>query len=65
MITNSEKEDFQLMNIQETAEYLHIPLNTLYKKYHVIPHLKIGSRILFCKKRMNEWLEEQMRVNRN
>lgn len=63
--SNDSQRDFIMMNIQEAAEYLHIPLNTLYKRYQYIPHLKIGNRILFCKTRMNEWLEEQMRINRN
>lgn len=62
---NANNTDFIMMNIQEASQYLHIPLNTLYKRYQDIPHLKIGNRILFCKKRMNEWLEEQMRINRN
>jgi len=59
------QRDFSMMNIQEAAEYLHIPLNTLYKRYNEIPHLKIGNRIFFCKYRLNDWLEEKIRKNRN
>jgi len=60
-----KNSDFLLMTIKEAAEYLHIPLNTLYKKYKDIPHVKIGNTILFCKIRLNEWLEKKMKGNRN
>jgi len=62
---DQNRDDFQLIDIREASEYLHIPVNTLYKIYSSLPHLKIGHRILFCKLRLNEWLEEQVRNNRN
>lgn len=58
-------EDFKMMDIQETAEYLHISLNSLYKKYYLLPHIKIGNRILFCKYRLNDWLIAHLRNNVN
>jgi hypothetical protein len=59
------QRDFSMMNIQEAAEYMHVPLNTLYKRYYEFPHLKIGSRIYFCKYRLNEYLTQKIIGNRN
>ncbi len=40
-----------LLNIKETASYLHISASTLYRWVHQkkIEYVKIGSRVLFSK----------------
>ncbi len=50
---------FKLMTIQECAEYLNIPLNTLYKNYKKIPHHRFGNRIYFCQFKIEDYLEEE------
>lgn len=64
-IPEGYKYDFKMMTIQEASEYLHIPLNTLYKMYSKLPHWKNGHRIMFCKYQLNKWLIAQMRNNVN
>jgi len=63
--SEGNQKDLKIMNIQEAAEYMHVPLNTLYKRYYEFPHLKIGSRIYFCKYRLNEYLTQKIIGNRN
>ncbi len=43
--------DRTLLDIQETARYLHISISTLYRWVHQkkIKHVKIGSRVRFYK----------------
>ena len=50
-----------LLNIQETARYLHISTSTLYRWVHrkEIIYIKIGSRVLFSQ----EDLAEFIRIN--
>ncbi len=50
-----------LLDIQQTADYLHISVSTLYRWVHrkEIQYIKIGSRVLFSQ----ESLEEFIRIN--
>lgn len=50
-----------LLDIQQTADYLHISVSTLYRWVHQkkIEYVKIGSRVLFSQ----ENLEEFIRIN--
>lgn len=50
-----------LLNVQDTARYLHISVSTLYRWVHrkEIQYIKIGSRVLFSQ----ESLEEFIRIN--
>lgn len=47
-----------LLNVQETASYLHISISTLYRWIHQkkIKHVKIGSRVLFSQDDLNEFI---------
>lgn len=50
-----------LLTIQDTASYLHVSISTLYRWVHYkkIEHIKIGSRVLFTR----EYLEEFIKLN--
>ncbi|MFR1672335.1 MAG: helix-turn-helix domain-containing protein [Candidatus Gastranaerophilaceae bacterium] len=50
-----------LLTIQDTASYLHVSISTLYRWVHhkKIEHIKVGSRVLFTR----EYLEEFIKLN--
>lgn len=47
-----------LLNVQETACYLHISTSTLYRWVHQkkIKFVKVGSRVLFSQDDLNEFI---------
>jgi len=47
------------MSIQEAADYLCIPLNTLYQKAGEIPHQKVGKRLLFTDRGLSRWVRRK------
>jgi len=49
----------KLLNVQETASYLHISVSTLYRWVHQkkIKHVKIGSRVLFSQDDLKEFIQ--------
>jgi len=64
-MTQEKTNDFQMMTIKEISAYLKIPVNTLYKNYKKLPYLKFNHKIMFCKYKVNEWIEKEMEKNRN
>lgn len=52
----------RLMNIEEAAEYLRIPVSTIYQKANEIPHEKVGKRLVFSDRGLIRWMK---RTNRN
>ncbi len=48
----------RLLDMQETASYLHISISTLYRWVHQkkIKHAKIGSRVLFSQDSLDEFI---------
>lgn len=67
-LVQSIKEDDELldelyppryMSIQEAADYLCIPLNTLYQKAGEIPHRKVGKRLVFSDRGLVRWLNHR------
>jgi len=50
----------ELLNITETSQKLRLKIPTLYKMVcqRRIPFIKLGSRLLFCETKLNEWVEE-------
>lgn len=50
----------RLLPVQEVAEYLAVPLSSVYDMTHrkAIPFLKIGSRLRFRQSDIDKWLEE-------
>ncbi len=55
-----DEEMNNLLSISETARYLRISTSTLYRWVHKkqIQHVKIGSRVLFLKENLLEFLEK-------
>lgn len=43
------------LDIKEAAEYLHIPVGTLYHKTGEIDHSEIGKRIIFSQRDLDEY----------
>lgn len=50
------------MTVKEAAEYLGLSNDTIYKlcREKGIAHLRVGSRILFKRERLDEWIDEMM-----
>jgi len=48
------------MDVPETAEYLGVSQDFLYRmtRKKEIPHIKIGSRTMFRKNTIDEWLDQ-------
>jgi excisionase family DNA binding protein len=51
----------RLMNIEEAAEYLRIPVGTLYQKANEIPHEKVGKRLIFSDRGLIRWMKRSCR----
>lgn len=47
----------RLMNVKEAAEYLRIPVGTLYQKANEIPHEKVGRRLIFSDRGLIRWMK--------
>lgn len=49
-----------LLNVQESASYLHISISTLYRWVHhkKIEYVKIGSRVLFSEDILKKYIEQ-------
>ena len=48
------------MNISEASEYLGFAVHTIYSwtSQRRIPFLKVGGRLRFDKKKLDQWLEQ-------
>lgn len=53
------KMNSPLLNVPETASYLHISVSTLYRWVHQkkIQYTKLGSRVVFSKESLNEFVK--------
>ena len=60
-MSTSEKEGNLIMNAKEVSEWLRIGRNTLYDycRRNLIPHRRVGRRILFSRQAMNKWFESR------
>lgn len=47
----------KLLDIQEAAEYLRMPVGTLYHKVDEIPHSKVGRRLVFTERGLTRWVK--------
>ena len=47
------------MNIKEAAEYIRVPVNTIYNKISEIPHMKVGRRLVFTDRGLIQWMKRQ------
>lgn len=47
------------MNVVMVSEYLHVAKSTIYKwvESDFIPHKKLGKKVLFIKKDIDQWVE--------
>ena len=46
----------RLMSIEEAADFLRIPVATLYCKINSVPHRKFGRRLLFSDRELMRWI---------
>ena len=67
-LVQSLKEDDELldelyppryMSIKEAADYLNLPVNTIYAKIREIPHEKVGKRLLFTDRGLSRWVRRK------
>jgi excisionase family DNA binding protein len=49
------------LNIEEAAEYLRIPVSTLYNKIGEIPHEKVGKRLVFTDRGLMRWVKRMFK----
>ncbi len=56
-----KQEETWAMRADEVLQMLHIGKNTLYDwcERDIIPHKRVGRIILFSRKRIQEWLEDE------
>lgn len=55
------KKERILISVNEAAQMLNLSKSYLYRETHnrTIPHVRIGSRILFRIEDLNSWIEKQ------
>ena len=49
------------MNIEEAAEFIRMPISTLYTKVNEIPHEKVGKRLVFTDRGLMRWMRRSGR----
>lgn len=49
----------KFMGIEQAAEFLGIPINTIYAKVMDIPHVKCGKRLVFSDRELTRWMKQQ------
>ena len=63
MMNNQELLDTifppKIMDIEEAATFLKIPVGTLYQKSSIIPHIKVCGRLLFSDRGLMRWLNRK------
>lgn len=52
-------ENTNYMNVGMVSDYLHVAKSTIYKwvESDFIPHKKLGKKVLFIKKDIDQWVE--------
>jgi len=53
----------KLLNIEEAAEMLRVPVGTLYNKINEIPHEKVGKRLVFTDRGLVRWMKRKVGHN--
>lgn len=54
-----------IMNTKQTAEYLNMSVPWVYQNLSILPHSKIGKKLIFNKKEMNQFLEQKKEKESN
>ncbi len=60
MRTMSDAEDYEVLTISETADFLKVSETTVRRHLHEIPHIRIGKQIRIVKNKLIEWMQDQM-----
>ena len=62
----SEKKEEQYLNIEETAEYMRIPVATLrqFVLQRRIANCKVGKRVIFSRRDIDEFMTSCKRMER-
>ena len=57
--------DTEFLTVEEVAEYLRLPLSTVYKlaQDKKLPGFKVGKHWRFRKETFQEWIKDQERKN--
>lgn len=57
----------EMLTVKELASYLRVHTDVIYAlvREKQIPHVRLGSRILFTKESIHNWIEEQEQNNLN
>lgn len=61
-----QKNEAQILNIEEASELLKLKINTLYEKTSrkLIPHFKKGNKLYFHRSELEEWVKNgKVRTN--
>lgn len=56
----------KLLSIEEAAEFLSIPQNTIYQftSKRIIPFIKLGRRLVFDKEELLEWVKQNRKTTK-
>ena len=46
----------RFMNVSEAADFLRIPTATLYCMIKMVPHKRIGRRVIFSERQLRQWV---------
>ena len=59
--------DFELMDVKAAADYLRLSKSSIYKlinqKVNSLPHIRFGSRVVFTKEFLNEYIRRNIIKN--
>ncbi len=56
----ADVDDYEVLTIYETAEFLKVSPTTVRRHLSEIPHIRIGKQIRIVKNKLIEWMQEQM-----
>lgn len=53
------------LDVSEMAQYIGVSVDMIYKmtREKAIPHFRIGSRILFKRHTIDQWIEDQIQAS--
>lgn len=52
----------RLLDSQEAAAFLRIPMGSFYQIVKTIPHHKVGKRLVFSERNLANWLRQENEV---
>ena len=50
------------LSLSETSEYINLSERTLREKLSEIPHFRVGSKLLFKKSEVDEWMQQYREI---